>query len=74
MRSQFKFEGRNRKMMFLQPQVCMYCEGTGIETQRVGHVLTRKTCSYCDGTRQFHKYKCNECEGTGQTVVALPFE
>ena len=51
----------------------MYCEGTGIETQRVGHVLTRKTCSYCDGTRQFHKYKCNECEGTGQTVVALPF-
>ena len=52
----------------------MYCEGTGIETQRVGHVLTRKTCSYCDGTRQFHKYKCNECEGTGQTVVALPFE
>jgi DnaJ-class molecular chaperone len=55
-------------------QVCVYCEGTGIETEKVGHVLTRKTCSYCDGSKQFIKYKCIECEGTGQTVLVAPYE
>lgn len=40
----------------------------GVETEKVGHVLTRKTCSYCEGTRQFIKNKCIECEATGQTI------
>ena len=37
---------------------------------KVGHVLTRKTCAYCDGTKIFIKYKCLECCGTGITVLA----
>ena len=30
-----------------QSNVCPYCEGTGVETEKIGHILTRKTCSYC---------------------------
>lgn len=55
-----------------QSNVCPYCEGTGVETEKVGHVLTRKTCFYCNGTKLFNKYKCIECEGTGQMIMQIP--
>ena len=54
-----------------QSNVCPYCEGTGVETEKVGHVLTRKTCAYCNGTRMFNKWKCTECEGTGQMITRI---
>ena len=52
--------------------VCPYCEGTGVETEKIGHVLTRKTCFYCNGTKLFNKFKCVECEGTGQAILEVP--
>ena len=55
-----------------QSNICPYCEGTGVETEKIGHVLTRKTCSYCNGTRMFNKFKCLECEGTGVMVKRVP--
>jgi len=48
--------------------VCPYCEGTGKETIKTGHITARKICSYCNGTKIFIKYKCNECEGTGRKM------
>ena len=48
-------------------------QGTGEETVRTGHVTARTTCSYCDGTRIFVKYKCHECEGIGRkTYESIP--
>jgi DnaJ-class molecular chaperone len=44
-----------------------------VETEKVGHVLTRRACAYCNGTKKFHKYKCNECEGTGVVVASVTF-
>ena len=55
-----------------QSNVCPYCEGTGIETEKIGHILTTKTCYYCDGSRLFNKFKCNECAGTGQMIMPVP--
>ena len=55
-----------------QSNVCPYCEGTGVETEKIGHVMTRKTCSYCDGTRLFNKWKCDECAGTGEMITSVP--
>ncbi len=37
----------------------------------MGPVTTRRPCSYCDGTRIFIKFKCVECEGTGEFVKAF---
>ena len=41
---------------------------------RTGHVTARTTCSYCDGTRIFVKYKCHECEGIGRKTYESPVE
>ena len=49
-------------------------QGTGEETVRTGHVTARTTCSYCDGTRIFVKYKCHECEGIGRKTYESPVE
>lgn len=48
--------------------VCPYCEGTGEETVRTGHIVARRECSYCHGDRVFIKYKCIECEGLGRKI------
>ena len=53
--------------------ICPYCEGTGEETIRTGHITARKTCSYCEGSRIFIKYKCMECEGMGKRMFDRPF-
>jgi len=53
--------------------ICPYCEGTGEETVRTGHITARKTCTYCEGSRIFIKYKCLECEGTGKKMYDKPF-
>ena len=51
-----------------KPGLCQYCNGTGMETISTGPFVMRSTCRYCQGTRQFIKYPCLECEGKGQTV------
>ena len=51
-----------------QGKPCPYCEGTGLESEKIGHVVTRKTCSYCNGEGVFIKFKCLECKGTGVTI------
>lgn len=51
-----------------KPGQCQYCNGTGMETISTGPFVMRSTCRYCQGTRQYIKYKCVECEGKGQTV------
>lgn len=47
---------------------CQYCNGTGMETISTGPFVMRSTCRYCQGTRQYIKYPCTECDGKGQTV------
>jgi len=49
----------------------MGCEGTGFETERLGGMVSRKVCGYCEGTKMFVKMKCHECRGTGQTIVTF---
>lgn len=51
-----------------KPGRCQYCNGTGMETISTGPFVMRSTCRYCQGTRQFIKFKCIECEAKGQTV------
>ncbi|XP_067630745.1 protein tumorous imaginal discs, mitochondrial isoform X2 [Eurosta solidaginis] len=51
-----------------KPGRCQYCNGTGMETISTGPFVMRSTCRYCQGTRQYIKYPCSECEGKGQTV------
>lgn len=51
-----------------KPGRCQYCNGTGMETISTGPFVMRSTCRYCQGTRQYVKYPCIECEGKGQTV------
>uniref|UniRef100_D3TN63 DnaJ homolog l(2)tid, mitochondrial n=1 Tax=Glossina morsitans morsitans TaxID=37546 RepID=D3TN63_GLOMM len=51
-----------------KPGRCQYCNGTGMETISTGPFVMRSTCRYCQGTRQYVKYPCAECEGKGQTV------
>jgi len=48
--------------------ICPYCEGTGYETERMGGMVSRKCCSYCNGTKLFIRFKCHECRGSGQTI------
>ena len=52
--------------------VCPYCEGTGQETVRTGHITARSTCSYCNGEKIFIKFKCLECEGLGRKTYDTP--
>jgi len=49
-------------------KLCPYCEGTGQETIKTGHITARKTCSYCNGEKIFIKFKCMECEGLGRRM------
>ncbi|XP_002138555.2 protein tumorous imaginal discs, mitochondrial isoform X1 [Drosophila pseudoobscura] len=51
-----------------KPGRCQYCNGTGFETISTGPFVMRSTCRYCQGTRQYIKYPCSECEGKGKTV------
>jgi len=51
--------------------LCPYCEGTGQETVRSGHITARKICSYCNGEKIFIKFKCHECEGIGKKLYDL---
>lgn len=51
-----------------KPARCQYCNGTGMETISTGPFVMRSTCRYCQGTRQFIKYPCSECDGKGQMV------
>ena len=53
--------------------VCPYCEGTGEETVRTGHIVGRKDCSYCLGEKIFIKFKCIECEGLGRILYVRPY-
>lgn len=47
---------------------CQYCNGTGMETISTGPFIMRSTCRACHGTKSFIRFKCTECEGSGQTV------
>ncbi|XP_055686456.1 protein tumorous imaginal discs, mitochondrial-like isoform X1 [Lutzomyia longipalpis] len=51
-----------------KPGRCQYCNGTGMETISTGPFVMRSTCRYCQGTRQYIKYPCGECDAKGQTV------
>ncbi|KRG03920.1 protein tumorous imaginal discs, mitochondrial isoform X2 [Drosophila mojavensis] len=51
-----------------KPGRCQYCNGSGFETISTGPFVMRSTCRYCQGTRQYIKYPCAECEGKGRTV------
>ncbi|XP_017839349.1 protein tumorous imaginal discs, mitochondrial isoform X2 [Drosophila busckii] len=51
-----------------KPGRCQYCNGSGFETISTGPFVMRSTCRYCQGTRQYIKYPCVECEGKGKTV------
>jgi len=62
----------DRSELGYQANICPYCEGTGLETERIGDMVARKTCSYCDGTKLFVRFKCHECAGTGQTIRIFP--
>ena len=64
--------GGSRSELGYTGNICPYCEGTGEETVRTGHITARKTCSYCEGSRIFIKYKCNECEGMGRKMFDRP--
>jgi len=52
---------------------CPYCEGTGEETIRTGHIVGRKQCSYCNGSKIFYKFKCIECQGIGRRIYSRPY-
>lgn len=51
-----------------KPGKCQYCNGTGMETISTGPFVMRSTCRYCQGSRMYIKFPCNECDGKGQTV------
>ena len=63
----YKCDGGGSEWGF-QGNICPYCEGTGYETEKVGHVATRRPCAYCNGTAIFKKFKCMECAGAGQLI------
>lgn len=52
---------------------CPYCEGTGLETVRTGHIVARRDCTYCNGDKIFIRFKCLECEGIGRKIYERPF-
>ena len=55
------------------PRICPYCEGTGQETIRTGHLVARRDCSYCNGEKLFIRFKCIECQGIGRKIYEVPF-
>ena len=55
-------------------RVCPYCEGTGEETMKTGHIVGRRQCSYCNGDKIFYKFKCLECEGIGRIIYERPYK
>jgi len=63
----------SRAEMGYTGNVCPYCEGTGEETTKTGHVVSRRTCSYCNGEKIFFKFKCIECEGIGRILYDRPY-
>lgn len=63
----------SRAEMGYMGRVCPYCEGTGEETVKTGHIIGRKQCSYCNGDKIFYKYKCTECEGIGRILYDRPY-
>jgi len=65
--------GGSRAELGYTGKSCPYCEGTGFETIKTGHIVGRKECSYCNGDKIFYKYKCTECEGIGRTLYTRPF-
>ena len=67
----FQCEGSGSELGYTG-NVCPYCEGTGEETVRTGHMTARKTCSYCNGSRIFIKFKCTECEGLTKKTYEAP--
>jgi DnaJ family protein A protein 3 len=52
---------------------CPYCEGTGQETVRTGHIVARRDCTYCNGEKLFIRFKCIECHGIGRKIYEVPF-
>jgi len=60
--------GGSRSQLGYTGNICPYCEGTGQETIKTGHMTARKTCSYCNGEKIFLKFKCDECEGLGRII------
>jgi len=62
-----KCEGEGSELGY-QANICPYCEGTGFETERLGGMIRRKCCSYCNGTKMFIRFKCHECAGSGKTI------
>jgi len=52
---------------------CPYCEGTGQETVRTGHIVARRDCTYCNGEKLFIRFKCHECHGIGRKIYETPF-
>lgn len=63
----------SRSEMGYTGNICPYCEGTGKETVRTGHITARKTCTYCNGEKIFIKFKCLECEGLGKRTYDAPY-
>ena len=59
--------------LFLQAGVCPYCEGTGQETVKTGHIIGRRQCSYCHGEKLFIRFKCIECEGIGRKIYDIQY-
>lgn len=57
-----------------QGKSCPFCEGTGLETQKVGHMVSHNACSYCEGTGVYIKWKCQECAGLGRSVMGYTQE
>ena len=58
----------SRSEMGYGGNVCPYCEGSGQETVRTGHIVARRACSYCNGEKIFIRFKCIECEGVGRKI------
>jgi molecular chaperone DnaJ len=54
-------------------RICPYCEGTGQETVRTGHLVARRDCSYCNGEKLIIRFKCIECHGIGRKIYEVPF-
>ena len=65
--------GGSRSELGYTGNIRAYCEGPMEETVRTEHITARKTCSYCEDSRIFIKFKCMESEGMGKRVFNRPF-
>ena len=65
--------GGSRSELGYTGNISAYCEGPMEETVRTEHITARKTCSYCEDSRIFIKFKCMESEGMGKRVFNRPF-